>query len=104
MPWVAGLLDKRLAELTDRQVGQLLAEHVGHDLGIFMPEMMICNQATHRLFRSPGGILTPEDTEMQSKHRPCPQCGEDMMLVIGIDEPDYWECTRIKCGYKEHIR
>ncbi len=39
--WVARTLDKRLAQLTDRQVGQLMFDFVGDRATIFEPEMAI---------------------------------------------------------------
>jgi hypothetical protein len=53
----AGVLGRRLADLSDKQVGQLLQDHVGRDLGIVKPESTICHQATQRLFRSEAGSL-----------------------------------------------
>jgi hypothetical protein len=42
----AGALDRHLDALSDRQVGQLMFDHVGRDLGIVQPEATICYQAT----------------------------------------------------------
>jgi hypothetical protein len=39
----AGALDRHLAELTDKQIGELLLDEVGGDLGIFEPEAIICH-------------------------------------------------------------
>ena len=58
--WAAGTLEKSLAQLTDHQIGKLLTDFVDDQLGLFEPEMTICRQATLRLFRSAGGMLTPE--------------------------------------------
>ena len=44
--WAAGTLERRLAQLTDRQIGQLLNDFVDDQLGLFEPEMTICHQAT----------------------------------------------------------
>ncbi len=48
--WIGGVLGKRLRELTDRQVGQLLSDVVAAELGISEPETTICQLATLRLF------------------------------------------------------
>ena len=99
--FVAGTLDMRLAQLTDRQIGQLMFDHFGHDLGMLRPEMPICQHATRRLFRSAGGKLTAEDTEKQRQRTACPKCGNEMLLHYGIDERDFLECVLLKCRHKE---
>jgi hypothetical protein len=60
MLMVAGALDRHLDALSDRQVGQLMSDNVGRDLGIVQPEATICHQATQRLFRSENGRLEEE--------------------------------------------
>ena len=94
----AGALDRHLAELSDKQIGQLLRDDVGNDLGILQPEATICNQATRRLFRSELGSLEDE----LPLRPPCPLCGNDMLFQHGIDEPDFFECTCLSCGHKEY--
>ncbi len=46
---VAGILKARLAALPDEAVGQLMFDHVWNELGIFGPELAICEVATERL-------------------------------------------------------
>ena len=99
--WAAGMLEERLAQLTDHQVGQLMFDRFGHGLGILQPEMTISQHATRRLFRSAGGSLTTEDFEKQRQCRACPKCGNQMLLHYGIDEPDFLECVLLRCGQKE---
>lgn len=96
--WAAGTLERRLGQLTDHQIGQLLTDFVDGQLGLFGPEMTICQQATRRLFRSAGGTLPLELTESARERTPCPKCGSEMLLHYGIDEPDYLECTLAGCG------
>jgi hypothetical protein len=98
--WAAGTLESRLAQLTDHQIGQLLTDFVDDQLGLFEPEMTICQQATRRLFRSASGTLPLEVTESAKERTPCPRCGSEMLLHYGIDEPDYLECTVASCGYR----
>ena len=50
---VSGLLKQRLAALTDAAVGQLMFDHVWNELGIFGPELAICEVATERLLGKP---------------------------------------------------
>ena len=95
----AGVLDGHLDALSDRQVGQLMFDEVGNDLGIAQPEATICHQATQRLFRSGSGSLE-EEFPLQ---RPCPVCGNEMLMRYGIDEPDSFQCTFLPCGYKEYL-
>jgi len=97
----AGALDRHLAELTDKQIGQLLRDDVGNDLGILQPEATICNQATQRLFRSPTGSLEEDDTP-QPGRLSCPNCGNDMLFHYGIDEPDFFECSSLRCEHREY--
>ena len=97
----AGLLDERLSCLTDRQIGQLMFDHFGNDIGVLQPEMTISQHATRRLFRSAGGKLTTEDIEKQWHRTGCPKCGNEMLRHYGIDERDFWECVLLKCGHKE---
>jgi hypothetical protein len=94
----AGALDRHLAELSDKRIGELLRDDVGGDLGILQPEATICNQATLRLFRSELGSLEDE----LPLRPPCPLCGNDMLFQHGIDEPDFFECTCLSCGHKEY--
>ena len=94
----AGALDRHLAELSDKQIGELLRDDVGGDLGILQPEATICNQATRRLFRSELGSLEDE----LPLRPPCPLCGNDMFFQYGIDEPNFFECTCLSCGHKEY--
>jgi hypothetical protein len=100
---VAGLLDMRLAQLTDRQIGQLMFDHFGNDLGILLPETTICDHATRRLFRSAGGSFTTEDWEKQRQRPACPRCGNEMLPHVGIDGPDFRQCVLLKCGHKEPL-
>jgi hypothetical protein len=97
---LADMLNHRLAALSDRQIGQLLADLVWDRLELFSPEVVICEHATQRLFRSFGGGFTVEDIEKQ-KHGACPRCGNEMLLHFGIDEPDFYECPVLACGHKE---
>jgi len=99
--FVAGMLDIRLAQLTDHQVGQLMFDHFRNHLGILLPETTICDHATQRLFRSTNGNFTTEDIEKQRQRTACPKCGNEMLLHYGIDEPDFLECALLNCGYKE---
>ena len=39
--WAAGMLDERLAQLMDRQIGQLMFDAVADQLSILRPETMI---------------------------------------------------------------
>jgi len=98
--WAAGTLERRLAQLTDHQIGQLLTDFVDDQLGLFEPEMTICQQATRRLFRSASGTLPLEVTESAKERTPCPRCGSEMLLHYGIDEPDYQECTLASCSHR----
>jgi hypothetical protein len=100
--FVAVILDMRLGQLTDRQIGQLMFDYFGHDLGILLPETTICDHATRRLFRSAGGSFTTEDWEKQ-RQRPCPRCGNEMLPHVGIDGPDFRQCVLLKCGHKEPL-
>ena len=95
----AGALDRHLAELSDKQIGQLLRDDVENDLGVLQPEATICNQATRRLFRSELGSLEDE----LPLRPPCPLCGNDMLFHYGIDEPDFFECPCLSCGHKEYV-
>ena len=99
--FVAGTLDIRLAKLTDRQIGQLMFDHFRNHLGILLPETTICEHATQRLFRSAGGSLTTEDIKKQRPRAACPQCGNEMLLRYGVDEPDFLECVFLKCRHKQ---
>jgi hypothetical protein len=92
----AAVLDRHLSELSDRQVGQLMFDEVGRDLGIAQPESTICSQATQRLFRSPGGRLEEVEVELPE----CPRCGNELLRHFGIEEPDYWQCVSLTCGHK----
>lgn len=48
---VAGILTKRLARLSDTEIGQLLSDYVWSELTLFSPEMAILEEGIQRLFR-----------------------------------------------------
>lgn len=96
--WAAGALGKHLAQLSDRQVGQLLSDFVGDQLGIYTPEITICEQAALRLFRWEGGRLTAEEIERTKRRTTCPKCGNEMLIRYGVDELDLLECTLVACN------
>ena len=95
----AGALDKHLSELRDEQIGQLISDVVERDLRIASPEAVISSQASRRLLRSGAGRLKQD----KSPPLACPKCGNDLLLRIGIDEPDCVECVDLGCGYKDYI-
>jgi hypothetical protein len=83
---IPAVLAERLAGLADRQVGQLLLDEVWPGLGLG-PESTICLHAADRLRGSPKESLPA-----------CPKCGSEMIRHIGIDEPDFLECSLLRCG------
>ena len=97
--FTAGLLDESLAQLSDRQVGQLMVDYAGHDFGIAQPETAIWRQAIRRLFRSANGSL-PVEATVQQEQPACPDCGNEMFLHFGIEEPDFYQCEAVGCAYK----
>jgi len=102
--WVAGTLKRRLAQLTDRQIGQLLWDHVLDELTLFGPDAAICEHAVRRLLRSEGGSWTENDKSVMDEDTPpCPACGSETVHHIGIDEPDFLLCARVDSGHKESL-
>ena len=102
--WVAGTLKRRLAQLTDRQIGQLLWDHVLDELTLFGPDAAICEHAVRRLFRSLGGSWTENDKSVMDEDTPpCSACGSETVYHIGIDEPDFLLCARAGSGHKESL-
>lgn len=84
---IPAVLTERLAGLADRQVGQLLLDEVWPGLSPLAPESTICLHAAARLRGSP------------SENCPtCPKCGSEMIPHVGIDEPDFLECSLLRCG------
>lgn len=102
--WAAGALQQRLCRLTDRQIGQLMYDHFGHDIGMLLPESVICQHAIRRLFRSAGGALTAKDIDEQAQHAICPKCGNDMLFRYGISSPNCLECMLLNCGHKQLLK
>jgi hypothetical protein len=98
----AGVLDRHLDALSDKQVGQLMFDHVGRDLGIVQPEATICHQATQRLFRSTNGSFT-EEPSARCERPSCPKCGDEMLFHYGIGAPDFRQCVFLGCQYKEYM-
>ncbi len=87
---IPAALAERLAGLADRQVGQLLLDEVWPRLNPVGPESTICLHAMDRL-RGP------------MKQSPsCPKCGLEMIRHIGIDEPDFLECSLLRCKVRIH--
>ena len=95
----------RLCELSDRQISQLLSDFWWGSCYVFSPELAIVMQATDRLCRSTGGVLTNEESPDDPRQRlVCPKCGRyDMYWQYGIDEPDFWECDYSDCRHKIHV-
>ena len=85
---IPAVLAERLSGLEDCQVGQLLLDEVWPGLSPSAPESTICLQAADRLRgslkKSPG----------------CPKCGSEMIRHVGIEEPDYLECSLLRCGLR----
>lgn len=99
----AGALNRHLTRLTDRQIGQLMREEVGRDLGITQPETTICQQPTRCLFRLLNKELRTDDITNKWGQVPGPKCGHEVELHYGINEPDFIQCVRSGCEYKEFV-
>lgn len=100
-----GSLQGKLQTLTDKQVGQLMFREVWEALPLASPAMSISIEATHRLYRSPGGASTGEK-RLNDPHTTLPRClhcAEPMLRYIGIDEPDFQRCTSLRCNHKVYI-
>ena len=87
---IPGMLAKRLGQLRDCQIGQLLLDEVWARMSPLHPEFVVCLQAADRLRGSPEG--------KSSKRLGCPRCGREMYFHWGIEEPDYWQCELRRCG------
>ncbi len=96
----AGALDKHLSELRDEQIGQLIGDVVERDLKIASSESVICNQASRRLLRSGAGRLHSQDHSSIV----CPNCGNNMLYHVGIDEPDFYQCVHLGCEFKKLVK
>lgn len=92
---IPGMLTKHLHQLRDRQIGQLLLDEVWSRLSPLGPESTICLHAVDRL----RGSLEGES----SKRPACPRCGNEMLLHYGIDEPDFFKCVLLSCGYRKPV-
>jgi hypothetical protein len=86
---IPAALAERLAGLADRQVGQLLLDEVWPGLSPLAPESTICLHAADRLRGS-----------AKEKSPACPKCGSEVIRHIGIDEPDFLECSLLRCGVR----
>jgi hypothetical protein len=95
----SGALDKHLSELRDQQIAQLVIDVVERDLRVASPEAVISSQASRRLLRSPAGRLE----RMPNPPSTCPKCGKEVLLRIGIDEPNYVECIDLNCQHREYV-
>lgn len=95
----AGALDKHLSELRDSQIAQLVLDVVERDLRLGTPSAVISSQANRRLLRSGAGRLEKDESPPLT----CPNCGNDLLLHIGINEPDSLECADLGCGYKDYL-
>jgi hypothetical protein len=51
---IPGELTKRLDKLDDREIAQLVDDHIGAQLSLFAPESTICDAAVARLRRRAG--------------------------------------------------
>ena len=91
----------RLQSLTDKQVAHTLSDCGLTRFGLMSPMTALLTETTQRLFRSPAGARAEtewfNDLDMLPE---CSRCGEPMLRHIGLDGPDYLECTSSKCRYK----
>jgi hypothetical protein len=87
---IPAVLAERLAGLADRQIGQLLLDEVWPCLSPLHPESVLCLHAADRLRGSPN-VKCPD----------CPRCGSEMIRHVGIDEPDFLECSHLRCGHRK---
>jgi formate dehydrogenase maturation protein FdhE len=94
-----GRVQQSLESLTDRQVGQLMFNHVWEALPMASSAMSISIEATHRLFRSQAGARGEHELLNNPENLPdCPQCKRPMLHYVGIGEADYRYCEA--CRYK----
>lgn len=49
---VAGILTKHLAQLSDKEIGQLVSDYIWTELPWSSPQMCICEEAARRLLRT----------------------------------------------------
>lgn len=92
---------QRLQRLSDRQVGQLMFDHVWDALKRVSLAMTIGIEATERLFRSPAGARCRNEVFNHPDKLPdCPKCGEPKMHLVGIGEPDYLLCVSKASAHK----
>lgn len=81
----------------DRQIAQLTFDFVWNELAILSGELLLVEQATKRLYRSKeqecadGGLVSVQMTDFL-----CATCGSEMLPHVGIDEPDFWQCTLLR--------
>ncbi len=98
---VAGRRQHELLSCTDRQIGQLMFDHLWDEFELASAAMSIGMEATHRLFRSSAGERKPDEVLNDPDELPtCPRCGQPMLHYIGDGEPDYRKCTSLKCELK----
>jgi hypothetical protein len=64
--FVAGVLKRKLAGLPNEALGHLMFEFVSDELGVFSPELTICQAATERLLNS-SPLLVKNSKENPSK-------------------------------------
>jgi hypothetical protein len=97
----AAALKRKLKGLTDRQIAQLVFDHVSDELNLGSPSEVILQQAIERLFASSATSAPAEGRfSIFNEAFECPRCQFDMLPIVGIEEPDYWKCTLLSCGYK----
>ena len=97
-------LRKYLKLLSDRQLAQLTLDVVWGRLPCLHPEATILGEAVARLMRSSRGAPSEIQENLPPDHRKCKGCGREMVLEVGIGEPDRWICEFIECGYRKPVR
>jgi hypothetical protein len=100
---LGGTLHDRLNAMSDRQIGQLIFDFCWVQMYMEGPELSLVTQAIDRLRRSTGGGITFEEADERLKQRPIcpePECGCEMYIHYGIDEPDFWLCESLSCGHR----
>jgi hypothetical protein len=92
---IPSVLAKRLHQLHDRQIGQLLLDVVWPQLSPLHPASTVCLAAADRLRR-----LKPGEP---ARCLACPRCGNAAYFHHGIGEPDFWQCDLASCGHRWHV-
>jgi len=97
-----GRVQQSLESMSDRQIGQLMFDHIWDSLPMASAGLCVVEEATERLFRSEAGVRQKNEVMNDLNTLPdCPLCRGVMFHRVGFREADHLMCEGCGCKIPE---